>query len=162
MRVAWAGSCSRSSVAFRPCSSVSASKTTRCSGSCQRWAWSFARIAARVDEWCVPRGSNGGGSVHTARRILDSRSSTSCGLGLVDIVAQCEGRRSDCSQVARQIQRGTLEGSDFRVKATEKADPCPRQADLSAAKGACGMTRCSFSASWRGVRGTGGRDRGRC
>ncbi len=48
MRVAWAGSCSRSSVAERDGRAVRASKTTRCSGSCQRCGRSFARMVARV------------------------------------------------------------------------------------------------------------------
>src|SRR5271156_6385318 len=80
MRVAWAGSCWRSSATFRPGSSVRASKTTRCSGPCQRWARSCARIAgraARADAWSVPEGSNADGLVQRARRILDSRSNGS-------------------------------------------------------------------------------------
>jgi hypothetical protein len=81
MRVAWAGSCSRSSVDWRPGNAVSASKTTRCSGSCQRCARSCARIVARPDPGCVPGAAKADCSLHSRRRILDSRSSisgTSC------------------------------------------------------------------------------------
>jgi hypothetical protein len=132
MRVAWAGSCSRSSVPWRPGSSVSASKTTRCSGSCQRRARSSARIAARPDAWSAPGGPNAAGPLQSARRTLDSRSSTSCELVSDDISARGEGQRSDCSQVARQIQRETREGSAFRVNGREK--------QILPAKGACRMT----------------------
>jgi hypothetical protein len=91
MRVAWAGSCSRSSVASRPGNSVRASKTTRCSGSCQWCLRSCARMTVRLaaraagssmrDDWLLADGplkcaATKPKSEQSARRILVSRSST--------------------------------------------------------------------------------------
>jgi hypothetical protein len=73
MRVAWAGSCSRSSLAWRPGNSVRASKTTRCSGSCQRCVRSCARMAVRAAVRAAESSMQGDGLLQSARRILDSR-----------------------------------------------------------------------------------------
>lgn len=107
IRVAWAGSCSRRVADWSLGNKVSASKTTRCSGCCQRCAWSLARIAARTEASCVAREPGGGGAAQSARRILDSRSRSDRGLSSVDIVARAEAWQPDCSQVAGQIQRET-------------------------------------------------------
>jgi hypothetical protein len=52
----------------------------------------------------------GDGLLQRPRRILDSSSGTSCGLGLVGIGARDEGRRFDCSRVGWGIQWETWEG----------------------------------------------------
>jgi hypothetical protein len=109
MRVAWAGSCSRSSLASRPGNRVRASKTTRCSGSCQRCVRRSARMVVRFAARAAGSSMRGDRLLHIARRILDSRSRPRLNTGT--------GEREDCWGAPMGTPR-TLDGSYAALETT--------------------------------------------